>query len=167
VERVLIVGCPGAGKSAVAKSFATKTGLPVIHLGYHYWQPGWAPSEKEIWREKVLSLAAQPRWIMDGNYGSTFDERLERADTLIHLNFSTWICFWRVIRRTIANLGQEREGEFVAGCPERFDGTFLRFVLLYRHRYRARDVAKLSAFRGRRFTFDRPAALAGFLESVR
>lgn len=167
MQRVLIVGCPGAGKSAAAKSLAAKTGLPLIHLDHHYWHPGWMPSEKDVWREKVRSLAAQPCWIMDGNYASTLDERLSRADTVIHLDFSTWVCCWRVIRRTISNLGREREGEFVVGCPERLDATFLRFVLLYRQRYRARDLAKLSAFEGRRLTFDRPAALAHFLEMIR
>lgn len=166
MERVLIVGCPGAGKSTAAKTLAAKTGLPVVHLDYHYWHPGWVPSEKEVWRDKVRFLAGQPRWIMDGNYGSTLDERISRADTIIHLDFPTWLCFWRVIRRTFANLGREREGELAAGCPERFDGTFLRFVFLYRRRHRARDMAKLSAFEGRRFTFDRPAELANFLGSI-
>ena len=36
INRVLIVGCPGAGKSTAARSLAKITGLPIIHLDRHY-----------------------------------------------------------------------------------------------------------------------------------
>lgn len=89
MQRVMIVGCPGAGKTTVAKRLAVVTGLPLVHLDFHYWQSGWVRTESDVWAEKVETFAAQPRWIIDGNYGGTLEPRIARADTVIHLDFPT------------------------------------------------------------------------------
>lgn len=162
----MIVGCPGAGKSTAARALSARTGLPIIHLDYHYWRAGWVPEDPARWPEKVAALARQPRWIMDGNYANTLPYRIAHADTLIHLDFPTWLCMSRVIRRTLVNLGRERHGEFVAGCPERFDFEFLRFVWRYRRDFRSRDVASWAAFEGRILHFTHPRALVGFLAQM-
>jgi adenylate kinase family enzyme len=54
-----------------------------VHLDHHFWQPGWVETPKEAWRQRQTELLAADRWIADGNYGSTFDVRFERADTVI------------------------------------------------------------------------------------
>jgi adenylate kinase family enzyme len=52
----------------------------VIHLDQHYWRSGWQEPEPQEWREQVEALIAQPRWIMDGNYGQSLPRRLERRN---------------------------------------------------------------------------------------
>ena len=108
MKRVLIVGCPGAGKSTLAKELAEATRLPVVHLDRHYWQPGWQRPDSASWQKTVEKLAAQSEWIMDGNYSGTLEQRLASADTLIHLDYTTSLCLWRVIRRTVSGLGRNR-----------------------------------------------------------
>jgi len=41
MERVMIIGCAGAGKSTLARKLGAITGLPVIHLDREHWRPGW------------------------------------------------------------------------------------------------------------------------------
>lgn len=166
MQRVLIVGCPGAGKSTAAKALSEVTGLPVIHLDRHHWQAGWKMPNREVWRETVKTLAAEPCWIMDGNYSGSLPHRLERADTLIHLDFPTRLCFWRVLRRTALGWGRPRE-DLGPGCPERFDGEFLRFVLNYRRDQRDKDIAQMAGFTGALHRFTRPAELAAFIAAQR
>lgn len=166
MERILIVGCPGAGKSTAARQLAAITGLPLIHLDQYYWLPGWQRPDSESWRKTVESLASQPVWIMDGNYSGTLGQRLASADTLIHLDFPTWLCLWRVIRRTVSGFGRNRHGELVSGCPERFDWVFLRFVIHYRKQQRERDLARMEGFSGRMFRFTSPSALSAFIDSL-
>ena len=86
---------------------------------------------------------------MDGNYGGTLPERLTAADTVIWLDLPTWLCLARVLYRTFRSLGRTRGPDMTPGCPERFDGALLRYVLSYRRRHRPRILAAVSAFRGR------------------
>ena len=39
MERVMIIGCGGAGKSTLARKRGEKTGLPVVHLDQIWWAP--------------------------------------------------------------------------------------------------------------------------------
>jgi adenylate kinase family enzyme len=165
MHRVVIVGCPGAGKSSAARKLASITGLPLIHLDRHYWLPGWERPEHETWRAKVQELVEHPRWIMDGNYSGTLDVRLPVADTLVHLDFSTFVCASRVVRRMLANPACARN-DLADGCAERFDWPFLRFVLNYRQKHRERDLKKLSMFTGTRRRFTSPRQLAEFFAKL-
>jgi adenylate kinase family enzyme len=108
---VIVTGLPGSGKSTLSLGLAERTGLPVIHLDLHFWKPGWvAPSESE-WREKQDDVLAGDAWIADGNYHETLDLRLERADTVILLDFPWWLCSARAVRR-----GLRMPGELPEGC---------------------------------------------------
>ena len=167
MNRVLIAGCPGSGKSQAARTLGQLTGLPVIHLDSHYWLPGWQRPSKEAWRATMQELIARPRWIMDGNYASTLDMRLAAADTLVYLDFSTWLCTTRVVRRTLLGLGKSRGGELPDGCVERVDWPFFRYVLNYRDDHRARDLESMRRFSGTSHIFRRPRQLARFLAELR
>lgn len=167
MRRILIVGCPGAGKSTVARQLAEITGLPVIHLDRHYWLPNWTRPDNSSWRRTTESLASQPAWIMGGNYSGTLEQRLRSADTLIHLDYPTWLCVWRVIKRTVSGWGRSRDNELAPGCRERFDWAFLRFVINYRKEQRDRDLVRMSGFSGRIFRFTSPPELSAFVAALR
>ncbi|WJS04584.1 adenylate kinase [Roseibium aggregatum] len=167
MKRVVIAGCPGAGKSRAARTLSDLTGLPVIHLDSHYWQPGWQRPSPEVWRATMKELIARPRWIMDGNYGSTLDLRLKAADTLIYLDFKTFLCATRVLKRSILGRGGTRSGELPDGCLERFDWPFFKFVLNYRRTRRERDLESIRVFSGVSHVFIRPRQLKRFLVSLK
>lgn len=128
MQRVAVVGSGGAGKTTFSERLGALVGLPVVHLDRHFWRPGWEASEREEWRRSQAELLAGESWIADGNYSSTLDLRLERADTVIVLGASRWRCLWRVVRRSLAHRGQELQAP---GCPERLDREFLRYVWRY------------------------------------
>ena len=130
MQRILILGCCGAGKSTLARILSEESNLPIIHLDQHYWQPNWVEPSKEEWTAKVKHLITQDRWIMDGNYGGTLDMRIKRADTIIYLDASTFKCLYRVIKRILKYRGSVRP-DMPAGCPERFDLSFLHYVLVF------------------------------------
>lgn len=81
------IGSPGAGKSTLAAEVARRTGLPLVHLDRLYWRAGWVESDKAEFVERVRETVAAPRWVIDGNYGGTLPIRLERADTVLWLDF--------------------------------------------------------------------------------
>ncbi len=130
MKRVLILGCCGAGKSTFSRELARYTHLPIIHLDQHYFDPNWKEKNKSTWNQIVANLAQQEEWIMDGNYASSLNLRLPRADTIVYLDNGTISNIYRVIKRIIKYHGQERP-DAASGCKERFDLEFLHYVLVF------------------------------------
>ena len=126
-SRILIVGPSGAGKSTLAVEVAARLGLPLIHLDRYYWQPGWVATPEPEWRVIVSELVARPAWVMDGNFGESFDLRLPRADLIVFLDLPRRITIARVLRRIIGGLGKNRP-DMAPGCPEKLDLEFLGWV---------------------------------------
>lgn len=149
MNRVLVLGCCGAGKSTLAKHLHQNTGLPAIHLDQYYWKPGWKATSEEEWNARVKSLAEGDRWIIDGNYVSSLQPRLDRADTIVYLQYSTFRCLYRVIKRIVSYRGTVRP-DMPEGCDERFDLEFLHYVLMFnylRGNALARRVQSLCAYK--------------------
>ena len=102
-KKIAVIGCPGAGKTTFAIKLGKALCLPVVHLDKTYHDSTrWSKDlgEKRIaWREHVVKLAAQSRWIIDGNYRSTFQERFKQADLIIFLDYPARISLYRAFKR--------------------------------------------------------------------
>lgn len=105
MRRVVILGRGGAGKSTLAATMGTATGLPVIELDRHFWGPGLEPTPLELWAVVQGELAEADRWIMDGDLGpyDVLEVRLRRADTVLLLDYSFPRCAWRALLRSREN----------------------------------------------------------------
>jgi len=145
MKRILILGPPGAGKSTLARVLGERLNLPVTHLDRLYWTPGWKPTEPDEFRERVSRAVAGEGWVIDGNYSVTYDLRFPRADTAIHLDFSTTTTLYRILRRMIVGLGRVRS-DGPDGCPERFDREFVWWTLTFRRLRRPRILAALETY---------------------
>lgn len=141
MQRVAVVGPGGAGKSTFARALGEVTGLPVVHLDQLFWSPGWVEMPREAWRRRQRELVAGDRWIVDGNYGGTFDERFSRADTVIVVARPRAACVASAIRRSATHHGRAVQAE---GCPERFQLEFYRWIWNYRRDSRPRLDAALA-----------------------
>lgn len=121
MERVMIIGCGGSGKTTLARQLGEKTGLPVVHLDRIWWAPGcWQHTSREEFDEILKAEMEKQRWIMDGNYNRTMELRLERADTVIYLDYSRWVCLFSWMKRVVTNWGKARL-DMASGCTEWFD----------------------------------------------
>jgi adenylate kinase family enzyme len=132
MQRVLVMGSSGSGKSTFARRLSEITGIPFVSLDALFWKPGWVESDKAEFRERVTEAARQPRWIMDGNYTSHLVElRRDVSDTLIWFDLPRRTCMLGIVTRIARSYGRVRP-EMGEGCPEKIDIKFLRYVWTYR-----------------------------------
>lgn len=144
MKRVLIIGCGGAGKSTLSKELSSKTGIKIIHLDCHFWLPGWQMLEKEKWEKMTDEFIARDEWIMDGNYGSTLDKRIDRADTIIYMDFSKYRCLFNAFRRMLrGRFLKEKRSDLTEGCDEKIDMEFYKWIWNYNKNHRAEMYEKL------------------------
>jgi adenylate kinase family enzyme len=146
VQRVAVLGSPGAGKTTFSTSLAAVTGLPLIHLDEQYWRPGWVETPNDEWDRTQRALVDQPRWIMDGNYGRTVAIRLARADTVIVLSAPRRVCLYRVLKRVIANWHRDTQAP---GCPEHLDVEFLKWIWNFPRESQPQLTQALDRFEGK------------------
>ena len=76
MQKILVIGCCGSGKSTFSKKLQSILNLEVIHLDQYYHKPNWEEMEEGEWGKTVNNLVQKPSWIMDGNYSDTLDVRI-------------------------------------------------------------------------------------------
>ena len=162
MRRVLVIGSPGAGKSTLSHALAQATGLPLFHLDRMFWRPGWIERDRDEGRAELAGVLAQDRWIIDGNYGSSLPLRVERADRVIWLDYPTYLCLTRILKRWWHYRGRARP-DMTEGCPERLDLEFLFYVLTFRAAWRERNAAALEQFKGTVVRLSNPRQAADWL----
>jgi len=165
MQRIMILGSGGAGKSTLARHIGHALNIPVTHLDQLFWQPNWRAVNRETLITRQQAIVMQPQWIMDGNYTGTLDIRLAHADTVIVLNMPRWLCVYRVVARRITYHGQTRP-DMGADCPEQLTWEFLRFIWHYPKRIPALK-AQLAAMPDKRVIFlHSPAEVKAFMANI-
>jgi len=116
VEKILIIGSSGSGKSTFANKLGKALNREVVHLDKVYYKSGWQEdhSTRDEWKQKVRDLVSKDRWIIDGHYNSTLNIRIPAADTIIFFDFSKLTCLYRVLKRAMdkAQPFDKPEGNF-------------------------------------------------------
>ncbi|MEM6844537.1 MAG: DNA topology modulation protein [Bacteroidota bacterium] len=143
MDKIMIIGCSGAGKSTFSTKLHEITAIELIHLDQHHWLPNWVGLNKSDWRDKVTELSEKESWIMDGNYGGTMEIRLNKANTIIFMDRTRWLCLYRVLKRVITHYGKSRK-DMPEGCVEKFSWEFMHYIYHYNKTRRPKILEKLS-----------------------
>ena len=149
MKRIMIIGCPGSGKSTLSKQLAVKLKLQLVHLDQMYWKSNWQPISNEIFDELLLREVEKDEWIIDGNYSRTISMRLEKCDTIIYLDYHRMTCLLGVLKRVIKGYGKTRE-DMGENCPERLEWSFLKYVWTFNQNRRAEYLRLLSCQKDKR-----------------
>ena len=92
MKRVVVIGCPGAGKSTFSRMLRDLTGLPLIYLDQIWHKPDRTNLTRAEFDSALDAVLQQDRWIIDGNYIRTMEMRLKACDTVFFLDLPIGIC---------------------------------------------------------------------------
>ena len=119
MKRVIIIGCPGSGKSTFAKKLCDCTGLPLYHLDNMYWNADKTTVEKSVFLQRLENVLTKEKWIIDGNYNSTMEMRIKACDTVFFLDYPVDVCIKGI---------EERKGKARSDIPWVETETDIEFV---------------------------------------
>ena len=123
MQRVIVIGSPGAGKSTFARRLRDITGLPLYYLDMIWHRPDRTNVTREEFDAKLAKILESEKWIIDGNYTRTLETRLKACDTVFLLDYPLEVCLDGASRR----VGQKREE--MPWVEETLDEEFRRWII--------------------------------------
>ena len=123
MQKILVIGCPGAGKSTFARSLRDRTGLPLVYLDCLWHRPDGSHVTREAFDQALQEQLARPEWIIDGNYLRTMEPRMAACDTIFLLDYPLDVC----LAGAQSRIGTRRED--LPWVEEAFDPEFRQWIL--------------------------------------
>ena len=140
MKKVIVIGCPGSGKSTVSRTLHNKTGIPLYHLDMMYWNADKTTVEKSVFLERLSDVLEKDEWIIDGNYGSTMELRMAACDTVIFLDYLLDVCLDGI---------RERRGKPRSDMPwieTEEDSEFIEFIKNYNEQQKPKVLELLKKY---------------------
>ena len=104
MKKIIVIGCPGAGKTTFAEKLRDRTGLPLFYLDAIWHKPDRTHISREEYDARLGEILAMDTWIIDGNYSRTVERRMAECDTVILFDLPVEEC----LAGAISRLGKER-----------------------------------------------------------
>ena len=162
MQKVLVIGCSGAGKSTFARRLRDITGLPLYYLDRLWHKADRTHITREEFDRVLAEWLARPAWIIDGDYSRTLPMRLAACDTVFFLDFPLEVCLAGVENRR----GAQRPD--MPWVEEELDAEFLQYILDFGQAQLPAIRAMLEPYRGRRqiLTFRSRAGADAWLNAL-
>ena len=140
MNKVIIIGCPGSGKSTFSRALHKLTDLPLYHLDLLNWNSDKTTVSKEVFLERLQNVLVLDKWIIDGNYGSTMELRLKECDTVFFLDYPVEVCIDGIKQRK----GKERSD--IPWIETEDDEEFMEFIRNYNIQSRPKVLSLLEKY---------------------
>ena len=140
MQRIIVIGCPGSGKSRLSRALHNKTGIPLYHLDMMYWNADKTTVEKSVFLERLSAVLKKDEWIIDGNYSSTMELRMAACDTVIFLDYPLEVCLDGI---------KERRGKSRSDMPwieTEEDAEFIEFIKNYNEQQKPKVLELLEKY---------------------
>ena len=122
-ERVLIVGPGGSGKSTMSRELRDILNLPLFHLDNIFWKEDKTHISREEFDARLEVILQGDKWIIEGDYSRTYKVRIEKADTVIFLDYPLDIC----LKGVEARINHKRED--IPFIEHEFDPEFKEWII--------------------------------------
>ena len=125
MKKIIIIGCPGSGKSTFARKLSDITNIPLYHLDMIWHKPDKTTLTKEEFDEQLMDLLQKSEWIIDGNYQRTLEVRIKECDTIFLLDIPLQTC----LESVRARIGKKRND--LPWLEKELDEDFEKWIYSY------------------------------------
>lgn len=162
MQKVIVIGCPGSGKSTFSKALHKITGIPLFHLDLLYWNADQTTVDKSVFLKRLSETLQKGSWIIDGNYASTMELRMQACDTVIFLDYPQDLCLEGIRQRK----GKPRS-DMPWIEPDKDDAEFIEFIKNYNTQSRPQVLQLLEKYADRNiFVFHSRTEADAFLAQI-
>lgn len=99
MKKIIVIGCPGAGKTTFAEKLSRLTGLPLYYLDAIWHKPDRTHISREEYDARLQEILARDAWIIDGNYSRTMETRMAACDTVFLFDLPVADCLQGATQR--------------------------------------------------------------------
>lgn len=99
MKRILVIGCPGAGKTYFSKRLSKILNLPLVHMDNLYWNKDKTSVDLDTLKARLQPYLEKEEWIIDGNYHKTLEMRLPYASDVFVLDLPRKECIQGILDR--------------------------------------------------------------------
>ncbi len=146
MRKIMIIGCPGAGKSTFARKLRDKTGLPLYYLDMLWHKPDKTTVLRQEFDAALAEIINKDEWIIDGNYGRTLEVRLAACDKIFLFDLPTEVC----LQGAEARIGTKRED--MPWVETEFDPEFKSWIENFKADEMPHVYAKLEKYKNKDIT---------------
>ena len=140
MKKIIVIGCPGSGKSTFSRALHQKIGIPLFHLDMLYWNADKTTVEKSVFLERLSVVIEKDEWIIDGNYASTMELRLAACDTVIFLDYPLDICLNGIKER------RSKPRSDIPWIETEDDAEFIEFIKNFKEQQRPKILKLLDTY---------------------
>ena len=139
VSKISIIGGPGTGKSTLSTNLSRVLNIPNYHIDSFNYEDDWVKRDEKERDMMILDILNNEKWIIDGTYRSTLEERLKKSELVIFLDYNTFAKLKGIVLRYINGKGKEKFD--IPGCKEKLDFEFIKFTLKW-NKNKRKDIFK-------------------------
>ena len=104
MKKIIVIGCPGSGKTTFAEKLRDRTGLTLFYLDTVWHKPDRTHISRDEFDRRLSDILALDSWIIDGNYSRTIEPRMAACDAVFLFDLPVEVC----LDGAISRIGKER-----------------------------------------------------------
>lgn len=151
MNKILIIGGPGTGKTVLSIFLKELYSFPVYHLDDIEFKDNWKKKNKLIVKQKILSVLKNENWIIEGNYLENLDYILRDADFVIFLDFNVFSQLSGIFKRFFSNFNQCIKN--IKNCKEKISFSFFIKTILFNIKKKPKIIKKVMKYSSYRLFF--------------
>lgn len=160
MKKVVVLGCPGAGKSYFSKRLTKLINIPLYHLDMIWHKPDKTYLSDEEFDIRHRELLEKDSWIIDGNYFRTLDERLKYADCVFLFDVDTDIC----VKGALSRIGTKRDD--LPWFEDKVDDEFIQYIKDFKKDYFPRILKSLENYHSEIIVFKNRTEADEYLDNL-